>query len=124
MGETILTTPEGHEYVLVPKARYEALAEAEEDLADVLAHREFRAKLEAGEEELLPAAMVDRILAGESPVRVWREHRGLTAVALANAANVSPAYLSEIERGVKPGSVTALKARAGALEVSMDDLVG
>ena len=43
-------------------------------------------RLAAGEEELLPAAMVDAILDGESRVRVWREHRGLTAAALAKAA--------------------------------------
>ena len=79
MTETLLKTPDGNEFVVIEKKRYEALREAEEDLADVLTHRAFRARLAAGEEELLPAEMVDRILGGESPLRVWRERRGLTA---------------------------------------------
>lgn len=91
-------------------------------MADTLTHGEFRARLDVGDEELLPAAMVDRILAGENTVRVWRAHRGLTATALAMAAGVSAAYLSEIERGAKPGSVAALKALADALKVTIDDL--
>lgn len=122
MNETILKTPDGHEFVVVPRARYEALTEAAEDLADVLTHQDFEAKLAGGEEELLPAAMVDRMLSGESPVRVWREHRELTAATLAKAARISPAYLSEIERGAKPGSVAALKALAEALDITIDDL--
>jgi transcriptional regulator with XRE-family HTH domain len=60
---------------------------------------------------------------GESPVRVWREFRGLSLRALAAKSGVSPGYLSEIELGKKPGSVEAYKALAEALDTSVDWLV-
>jgi hypothetical protein len=37
----------------------------------------------AGEEELVPSDVVERLLAAENPIRVWRTHRGLTSAALA-----------------------------------------
>ena len=43
---------------------------------------------------------------GESPVRVWREMRGMKAADLAAAVDVSRSYLSAIERGAKQGSST------------------
>ena len=64
-----------------------------------------------------------RIVEGEHPVRVWRTHRGMTARSLAVAAGIPSSYLSAIERGVKPGSVKALKSLATALDVPLDDLV-
>jgi hypothetical protein len=39
---------------------------------------EAEARLAAGEEELIPAAVVDRLLAGESPVKGWCELRGFS----------------------------------------------
>jgi ribosome-binding protein aMBF1 (putative translation factor) len=41
-----------------------------------------------------------RILDDESPVKVWREKRGLSQRALAEQAGVSPSSLAEIETGV------------------------
>lgn len=38
--------------------------------ADAAAVHQFKDRPAAGEEELLPAAMADHMLAGESPVRV------------------------------------------------------
>ena len=67
-------------------------------------------------------ALVDRLLAGESAIRIWREHRGLTLTALAEMASVSVSYLSEIESGRKPGSAAAIRAVANALRVPMEDL--
>lgn len=58
-----------------------------------------------------------------SPVTIWRERRGLTQAALANAAKVSKPYLSEIENGRKPGSVDALSKLSKALGVLVDDLL-
>ena len=61
-------------------------------------------------------------MAGEVPVRVWREHRGLSARALATRAGISSAYLSQIETGKKPGSFDAMAKLARALGVEMEDL--
>ena len=85
---------------------YHALREALEDAADNATLLRLRA--ETAGEEAMPAALFDRILDGESPVRVWREFRGLRARELAEAAGVSAAYLSDIESSRKPGSARAL----------------
>ena len=53
---------------------------------------------------------------------VWREHRGLSARALASRAGISAAYLSQIETGRKSGSFDAMAKLARALGVDMEDL--
>ena len=60
---------------------------------------------------------------GEQPVKVWREYRGRTQAALARAAHITPAYLSQIETGVREGSVRVLTALARTLQVDVEDLV-
>ena len=111
----------GQPCAIVPLAEYHALRKALEDAADNAALVRFRAE-NAGE-EAMPAALFDRILDGESPVRVWREFRGLKARELAEAAGVSAAYLSDIESSRKPGSARALQRLAEALRVDMNELV-
>jgi len=70
----------------------------------------------------LPADVAHRIADGENPVRVWRDHRGFKAVALARMAGISPAYLSEIETGKKEGTFRTMAALARHLDISLDDL--
>ncbi|HJQ55280.1 MAG TPA: helix-turn-helix transcriptional regulator [Vineibacter sp.] len=106
--------------VTLRRADFERLV----DLADAAHSRAIEKAAKRGETEYLPVDMVKRLARGESPVRLWRERRGLTQRALAERADVSVTYLSEIESGRKPGSVTALSALARALGVSVDDLVG
>lgn len=123
MNAQIIVTPTGERLAILPEADYLALVEATEDASDREAVCRFRAAVASGEEEMLPAEMVDRILAGESPVRVWREHRGLTAQALAEAAGLAQSYVSQIETGKRDGTVDTLVKLAGALGVLVDDLV-
>lgn len=115
-------TPSGDEMVVISRAEYEALVEAAEMLEDLAIYDEFKRKLAAGEEEFIPSEFVDRMIDGESPVRVWRDFRGLSAKDLAAAAGISAAYLSEIETGKKDGSIAALKSIATALKLDLDDL--
>jgi DNA-binding XRE family transcriptional regulator len=91
-------------------------------MADVAAYDRFKEKLAAGEEEMIPAEFVYRLMDGENPIRVWRDFRGLASKELATAVGISPAYLSEIETGKKEGSVSVLKNIAKALRVDLDDL--
>ncbi|MBK8458159.1 MAG: helix-turn-helix transcriptional regulator [Phyllobacteriaceae bacterium] len=122
MNRQIITTPSGERLVVVPESEFDALIEAAEDAEDREAVRRFEARLATGEEELVPAQIVERLLAGENRVAVWRSYRGLSAKALADAAGIAPAYLSQIEGGKREGSVPTLKRIAGALRVSLDDL--
>jgi hypothetical protein len=125
--------------ITLPRAEYEALREAAaerdrlREAVEALEDAEGIAALEDLETRLardgapgpnyLPVAGAERILAGESPMRVWREHRGLTLRELGAKANMPSSYLSEIETGKKPGSVEAWKAIAHALGVRLDTLV-
>ena len=100
------------EMVTIPREEYERLLAVAEDAEDAAAVARFRARLAAGEEELVPAAVVDRLLAGESPVRVWREHRGLTQSGLARASGVQPGG-GRRHRGRAEGRVGAEPEGAG-----------
>jgi DNA-binding XRE family transcriptional regulator len=122
MNVQYIETPAGR-FAVVPEAEFLALAQAAEDAADEAVIREFERKLAGGEEELLPAPMVSRMAAGESKVRIWREHRGLSAAQLAERAGVSAPYLSQIENGAREGSIETFKKIAAVLTVTIDDLV-
>lgn len=124
MNAQTIVTPAGEHLVVLSEADFRALSEAAEDNADRLAVGEFRRRLAAGEEELLPSGMVDRILGGENRIRVWREHRGLTARALAEAAGIAQPFLSQIETGKREGTVDTLRRIAEVLSATIDDLVG
>ena len=124
MNQQMITTPKGERMVVLPEAEYLRLLEALEDSEDRAAVRRFRDRLATGEEELLPSAMVDAILDGESRVRIWREHRGLTAAALAKKAGIASAYLSQIETGKREGTVETYRKLAAALGITLDDLIG
>ncbi|MCL6706933.1 helix-turn-helix transcriptional regulator [Pseudomonas sp. R2.Fl] len=123
---TSFTTPNGEEMVVLSRKDYELLmqlVERLEDIEDSLAVKTFEERLARGEEELIPAEFVYRMMDGESPVRVWRDFRGLSAKDLAATAGISATYLSEIESKKKDGSISALKKIARALKVDIDDLV-
>ncbi|MFT4180815.1 MAG: helix-turn-helix transcriptional regulator [Rhizobium sp.] len=114
MGEINRITIDGKDYVLIPEADYE-------DLLDIADARAVRARIDAGE-ETWPTDVVNALVAGENPVRIFRKHRGLTMAELAEKTGLSQPYLSEIETGKKSGSIEALKAVASVLMLSLDDL--
>jgi len=91
--------------------------------ADVAAYDRIKQKLESGDEELIPAEYVHRMLDGENKVAVWREYRGMTAKTLAETAGITQGYLSQIETGKRDGTVGTMKKIAAALKLTVDDLV-
>jgi DNA-binding XRE family transcriptional regulator len=97
-------------------------AEAAEDAADIADVKRFNERLARGEEELIPADIVNRMLDGESKVKVWREYRGMTLRELAAKLDISPAYLSQIEDGTRDGTFETMKKIAAALGITVDDL--
>lgn len=119
----IITTPKGERLAVVSEAHYRRLIAAAEDLADVVAYDRAKKRLAEGKDELVPIEIYDRIAAGENPVRVWRENRGLKVRDLAAKAGIKPAYLSQIETGVRDGSIATNRALARALGLAVDDLV-
>jgi ribosome-binding protein aMBF1 (putative translation factor) len=96
---------------------------AVEDQEDIAAGKEMLRRIAAGEEELIPAEVVNRFLdSSESKIRISSEYRGLSARDLAAKAEISTAYLSQIETGAREGSIDTFKRIAAALGVSIDDL--
>jgi DNA-binding XRE family transcriptional regulator len=114
--------------VTISRTDLESLIQAAEDAEDMAAvrmrrrHEESAGGYEIAKAGYLTGDEAKRILAGESPVRIWREKRGLTQRALAQAAGMQAGYLNEIENGKKPGSLAAHTALAAALGVALDDL--
>lgn len=110
---------DGTRYVLVPEDEFQKLQEALDDLDDIRAYDHAKATAR----EFVPAAVVDRLIDGESPIRVYREHRGLTQDQLAMMVGLSKPYLSQLENGLRTPSVETAKALADALRVDIDDLL-
>jgi DNA-binding XRE family transcriptional regulator len=92
------------------------LDEMLEDAAATAAYNRSR------EQERVPIELVDRLLAGESPVKVWREYRDLSQRALAARTGLNFTYLSQIETGARKGSIQTMKKLAEALGLDLDDL--
>lgn len=114
-------------YVVLPWHEYVRLAGVDavaspQQLAE-MTDEELYDLAVAADEESVPAGVVDRLLAGESAIKVWREHRGMTQRDLAKAVGTSPVYLSQIERGQRSGSTKLLARIARALDVELGDLV-
>ncbi|GGX91335.1 transcriptional regulator [Litchfieldella qijiaojingensis] len=116
-----IQTPAGERLVVLSEQDYATLLEQAEDYHDIQAANEARARIDAGE-ETFPSSVVEALLDGAAPVRVFREYRGLRAGELAEKAGISQGYLSEIEAGKKTGSLSVLKRIAEALDVDLDSL--
>ncbi|PEQ10604.1 transcriptional regulator [Novosphingobium sp. PC22D] len=111
------------EMISISLEEYRSLKGAAEELADLQAYDRAVAQLANGNEELLPAEFVKRMLSGGSPLRVWREFRGLTQTALAEASSVNRVQIVDIESGRKSGSIETVKKLADALGITLDELI-
>lgn len=111
------------EWAVVPYEHYQRMLTESEMLEDIRDFDEVKAALARGEEELIPAEMVDALLEGENPIRVWRQHRGLTQAELAEKVGISDPYLSQLETGRRKGSPEVLLNVASALDLSLDDIL-
>jgi DNA-binding XRE family transcriptional regulator len=110
-------------FVILPYDEYQALLELVEDADDAAAVARFAARYDEGKEAIVPGALVERLLDGEVPIRVWRQYRGLTATQLAAAVKVTPAHISKLEAGKGSPSLALLRRLARVLEIELDLLV-
>jgi|GEM_PF-1857990 len=62
---------------MIPYQDFERLLEDAEMAQDMRAYDEAKKSIAEGE-ELIPSEITYALLDGANPVRVWREHRGLT----------------------------------------------
>lgn len=108
-------------FVVVPVAEWDALMARLEERDDIVEANRQLAAIRAGE-ETFPAEMLARLTRGESPLKVWREYRGLTLRALAAEIGISSAAVSKIETGKSHPTVATLSRLAIALGCDMEDL--
>ena len=111
--------PALNEMITIPRSEYERLVAAADDLAAVTAYD--RAIAAGGEG--MPHDVLARIIDGESPVRVIREWRGISAAELARRAGLHRVQVHDVESGKSAGSVQTMKRIAEALDVPLDDIV-
>ena len=114
----------GHpKYAVVAYPEFLRLLALAEDADDIRAAGKALVEIQSGEDEVIPGEVVDQLFGGTSPLRVWREYRGLTQEALADRAGIGKSYISQIESGKKTGSVKVMTALAKALSLDVDDLL-
>ena len=106
-------------FAVVPIDIWERVCESLDD-ADAVAAYDRAVAQDDG--FTIPAAVMRAELDGSHSVRAWREHRGLTLQALADAAGISKAYVSQIEGGKRAGTAATLKKLAKVLRVPLDAL--
>lgn len=119
---------ESKDTITISRSDWDALIDSLEDAEDLAAVNARRARDEAvgkgvARRDYMTGDEVRRLLDWESPLKIWREKRGLSQRTLASQAGVSPSYLAEIEVGRKPGSAGALRDLASILQVPMEYLV-
>jgi antitoxin component HigA of HigAB toxin-antitoxin module len=107
------------EFYVLPAALWERVREMVEDAEDAAAYADAIA---SDDGVRFPATVAHAIADGVKPLRAWREHRGLTLQALADAAGVSKPYVSQIESGKRTGTAATLKKLARALAVPLGAL--
>ncbi len=113
-------------YVQIPESEFKGmledlrlLKEREEEQSDIAALDHALAL----KEEAFPGKLAKQMIEGASPIRVFREYRGLTQQMLADTTGLSKTTISEIETGRKDGSIKSMSAIAEALGVDVDDLI-
>ena len=113
---------DGHpEFAVVPIEVWERIKHRTEEWGDATLPGHAKARDDGFR---IPAAILDAELAGDNPIKAWREYRRMTQDALATAAGLSKPYLSQIENRKRDGSVEVFQSLAEALHVPLDVLVG
>ena len=105
-----------NETITITREEYDTL-ERSEDLEDILA------AIEADDGVRIPHEPAVAMMNGATPIQAFREYRGLTLQELSDGTGLAVSYISEIERGRKSGSVSALTRIAKALGTTIDALV-
>ncbi len=85
--------------------------------------RDRLAALDADDGSRIPHDVALAIMRGANPITAFRSHLGITLRDLSERTGVAASYLSEIERGIKPGSTATLSRVANALAATIDTLV-
>lgn len=110
------------EYAILPIDEYERLVAAAEMADDILAYDRIKSRDRDDDHETIPSQVVNRLVDGENPIRVWREFRDLTQQQLAEHIGITESALQQFESGVQEVPVKTLSRIANALHIMIDDI--
>ena len=111
-------------FYVVPAELWERMIDLAEDAEDSLDAAAYAEAVANDNGVRYPAPVAYAIADGANTLRAWREHRGLTMQALADAAGMSKPYISQIERGKRTGTAATLAKLAAVLDVPLAALAG
>lgn len=110
----------GKKAVVLSIEEYEKMREQLVELEDIDSYVKVKNK----KQEQFPISMVEKLVfSNESKIKIFREYRGYKVMELAKAANLSEAYLSQIENQKRKGSIDLYKRIAKALDIDIDVLI-
>lgn len=98
------------------------LKDAVEMAEDLAAYDAAKDRIAHGE-PLVPGDVVHRIFVGETPVKAWREHRGLTQADLGRAAGMRASEVRAIETGDRNLTLKTARKLAFALDLEIERLL-
>ena len=127
MKPQFITTANGEELIILPRAAYDVLIAdakaAAEDRQDSRLAAEAEADLSAGRTIRVPLDVAERILDGENRLRALRKWRGLTQSALGKRAGLAQSAISALEKGESEGTLSVWRDLAQALDLPFHLLV-
>ena len=106
-------------FAVVPWARWQAMISGDQE--DIVLVKRYKTARSQDDTEI-PWDVAKRVIAGEHPVKVYREWRGLTQDSLARKVGSAKVYISQIETGVKPGGRAMMRKLSVALAVPVSAL--
>ena len=101
-------------YAVIPWDDYKNLTESRTEEAMLIERA-----LAAQNDEKFPSPVARRLIAGEVPLKVFREWRELSQRQLSEASGVASQYISQIERGTRNVGREVASKLARALGVSV-----
>ena len=110
------------EWAVIPYGVYLRLVEQAKMLQDIQDYDAAKAALARSDEELLPGDVVDALLDGDNPIKVWRTLRDKTRKELAEQVGIRVPYVAQLETNKRSGSLEILANIARALGVTSEDL--
>lgn len=118
--EHFFTAPDGTELAVITRDELNTLRKrllGGGEAADIVAAD----RAIADSDVRYPAAVMDALLAGETPIAAWRKHRGLSQAALAGRSHVTQAAISRLERtGVEHGQPLGRRITRQAIARALD----
>ena len=110
-------------FVVMPIEEYQKLCMPREDAADAATIERMSSAVASGHEETFPAELVNALIDGGNPVRLFREYRQISPANLAEVCGVSRAHIYQIESGKRAMSIELLRKLVTALRVDADLLI-